>query len=65
MPLTGHEWPFTAWSAGHNSYGYATRLTDIQSAIERGVSVAIDEFILDYLHANEAACEAQGGGPPA
>ena len=61
VPLTGQEWPFTAWSAGHNSYGYATRLTDIESAIERAVSAAIDEFILEYLYANEAACEAQGG----
>ena len=65
VPLTGREWPFTAWSARHGSHGYATRLADIESAIERAVSVAIDEFILEYLHANEAACETQGGGPPA
>lgn len=57
VPLTGEETFTEVWYAANGTFGYASRITDIEVAVERSVSNSLDEFILAYLAANEEACE--------
>lgn len=57
IPLTGEKTLAEVWSADHGVWGYAGRLEDIEISVERAASKSLDEFVLEYMAANEPSCE--------